>query len=343
MKYALKYSWAFGRRLTLRKLNNYRTLVYSFWLSNRKKEVIHRGNPASLGIEPTTACNLRCSHCVSGNRSFTRPTGKMNPELYQALIDQTYQDLIFLILYFQGEPYLNPQFLDMVSYAHAKGIFTMTSSNGHFLDSDRSRYTVESGLDSMIISLDGTTQETYEKYRKEGNIKTVIEGIRQLVFWKKKLKSLTPLINLQFIVFRHNEHEISTIKQLGKKLGVDKVSIKTAQLYDPEMNLDLIPSIEKYSRYRKDGDHIDIDNSLENKCWRLWQGAEVTHDGRILPCCFDKDAKYTMGIFNPADTTSFNKIWHESANYKNFRQQILNGRKNIEMCRNCTEGTKVWI
>jgi len=75
--------------------------------------------------------------------------------------DELAQNLLYLIFYFQGEPYINPKFLDMVKYAHDKGIYTITSTNGHFLNKANAKKTIESGLDRMIISVDGTTQETY--------------------------------------------------------------------------------------------------------------------------------------------------------------------------------------
>ena len=78
------------------------------------------------------------------------------------------EQLFYLTFYFQGEPYINPKFLEMVSYASKKKIFTSTSTNAHYLDSETARKTVESGLDKLIISIDGTSQDTYEAYRIGG-------------------------------------------------------------------------------------------------------------------------------------------------------------------------------
>lgn len=329
----------FLTHLTFRKAWNYCLLFLSFHFSRVLKRVIHLGNPASIGIEPTNFCNLRCPECPSGLRSFTRPSGMLDPALFQRFIDEVHPNLCYLLLYFQGEPYLNPQFLDLVKYAASKNIITTTSTNGHFLDDTRARETVESGLHRLIISLDGLTQETYQKYRIGGNLEKVLTGIQNVIAWKQKLKSKTPYILLQFIVFRTNEHEIDAVHDLGKKLNVDAVLIKTAQIYDYENGNALIPTQEKYSRYRKlPNGKYQIKNRLENQCWRLWQGMEVTWDGKILPCCFDKDAAYLMGNF-PQKTIQ--EIWRNE-NYLSFRRTILSGRKNIPMCQNCTEGTKVF-
>src|SRR5690606_32538720 len=128
-------------------------------------------------------------------------------------IDQLHRELIYLVFYFQGEPYLNPDFLDMVRYASGKGIYTATSTNAHYLNEANAKATVESGLDRLIISLDGTTQEVYEQYRRGGNLEKVLEGARNIVKWKKALNSKTPFILFQFLVVKPNEHQIADVKQ----------------------------------------------------------------------------------------------------------------------------------
>jgi MoaA/NifB/PqqE/SkfB family radical SAM enzyme len=130
----------------------------------------------------------------------------LEPSFFRRTIDEIHRDLIYLIFYFQGEPYLNPAFLDMVSYASAKGIYTATSTNAHYLTAENARRTVESGLDRLIISIDGTTQEVYQQYRVGGKLEKVIAGAREIVKWKREMKSKTPFIIFQFLVVRPNEH-----------------------------------------------------------------------------------------------------------------------------------------
>lgn len=327
------------QNLTPQKVRNLYELWASFYRSKQSGHSLHRGMPFKLGFEPTTHCNLRCPECPSGLRSFTRPTGMAQMDLFRKVVDELHPDLVYLLLYFQGEPYLNPDFLDMAAYATGKGIFTATSTNAHYLTDEKARLTVESGISEVIISLDGVTQEAYESYRVGGKLEKVLDGIQRLVSWRQKLRSLTPHIVIQFLVVRPNEAQIPEVLALGKKLGVDKVALKTAQIYDFEQGSELIPTQDRYSRYAKGPDGLyHIKNSLENQCWKLWQGAEITWDGKVLPCCFDKDAQYVMGDLH---TTSFRDIWH-SAPYDAFRNQLLGGRQQIEMCRNCSEGTKVF-
>ena len=97
----------------------------------------------TISLEPTTACNLRCPECPSGLRSFTRPTGRLQETIFKKVIDELHETLLYLIFYFQGEPYLNPAFLDFVEYATSRKIYTITSTNGHFLDDENARRTIE--------------------------------------------------------------------------------------------------------------------------------------------------------------------------------------------------------
>ena len=264
----------------------------------------------------------------------------MENSFFKQTIDDIHKDLIYLIFYFQGEPYLNPAFLQMVKYAHDKGIYTATSTNAHYLTDEKARETVESGLDRLIISIDGTTQEVYEQYRVGGRLEKVLEGARNIVKWKKALKSKTPFIFFQFLVVKPNEHQIEEVKELGKKIGVDQVRFKTAQVYDYRNDPNqLIPSNQKYSRYKKDAQgNMVAKNSLRNHCWKLWHANVITWDGLVVPCCFDKDATHQLGDLSKQ---SFKETWHNNR-YKQFRRELLLSRKNIDICANCSEGLSVW-
>jgi len=321
-------------KLNLRRVLNYALIQGSFQWSRLSGKAIHAGRPFTLSIEPTTSCNLRCPECPSGLRQFSRPTGMLTLEMFRKITDQLSNNLIYLILYFQGEPFLNTHFFDLVEYAATKKIYTATSTNAHFLNDYNAERTINSGLDRLIISLDGTNQETYEKYRVGGSFEKVVQGIATINNWKKKLKSRKPFVILQFIVLKTNEHQLDEIKKLAMKLGVDRLELKTAQVYNYEDGHEIIPENEAYARYKKDTQgHYIIDNKLLNRCKRMWQGCVITWDGLVVPCCFDKDATHRMGDLK---THTFNNIW-KSEVYKRFREKIFRDRKSIEICRNCTE------
>lgn len=297
--------------------------------------------PFSISIEPTTSCNLRCPECPSGLRSFSRPTGMLTEPTFKNIIDELSPTLSSLTFYFQGEPYLNPQFLKLASYAHARNIYTTTSTNAHYLTKEKAEETVRSGLDRLIISIDGTSQETYESYRVGGSLEKVLEGTRNMIEAKKRLKSAKPYVIFQFLVVKPNEHQISEVYELAKSYGVDEVKLKTAQIYDYENGSDLIPEQEKYSRYKKGvTGKYSIKSTLENSCWKMWHSAVVTWDGKVVPCCFDKDATHQLGSID--SETTFKNIWRGKV-YDQFRKSILKSRSEIEICKNCTEGTKVFM
>jgi radical SAM protein with 4Fe4S-binding SPASM domain len=336
----LNDSLNFLSKLSVRRLWNATKVYSSYQIGRILKKPIQWGYPISISFEPTTSCNLRCPECPSGLRAFTRPTGMLEKDFFRQTIDDIHKDILYLIFYFQGEPFLNREFLDMVKYAADKKIYTATSTNAHYLTDEVAKRTVESGLDRLIISIDGTTQDVYKQYRVGGNITKVIEGAKNIVKWKKELKSKTPFVFFQFLVVKHNEHQIEEIKQLAKEVGVDEVRFKTAQVYDYENDPNnLIPVNEKYSRYKKNklGNYI-AKNKLSNECWKLHHANVITWDGLVVPCCFDKDAAHRLGNLK---LQSFKEIWHND-NYKQFRKELMTSRKNIDICANCSEGVSVW-
>jgi len=340
MNFKIKEGLVIIKKITVRKGWNILLLLFSYFLSRMLKKSFIMGMPMAISVEPTTACNLRCPECPSGLRSFSRPTGNLSLEHFKPMIDSLYNTLCYLNLYFQGEPYLNKHFFEMISYAHQKGVFTATSTNAHFLDDWHARETVLAGLDKLIISLDGTDQQTYEKYRIGGNLEKVFEGVQAVKRWKKKLNKRNPLISLQFIVFKTNQHQVGEIQKIARKLEVDHLSLKTAQIYDYSHKASLIPENPAWRRYQLQPDGtIRIDNDLTNHCWRMWSSSVITWDGRIVPCCFDKDANHQMGQLGDL---SFQRIWLGDA-YQTFRKKILQSRNEIDICSNCSEGTKIQL
>lgn len=326
-------------KLTPRRAANAARVLAGYHRSRRTGRPDVWGLPISLSLEPTTACNLRCPECPSGLRSFTRPTGRLPDELARQVVDELHESLLYLIFYFQGEPYLHPRFLDLVRYAANRNLYTATSTNAHFLHDAAARQTVESGLDRLIVSVDGTTQEVYEQYRKGGKLEKVLAGTERVVAWKRRLRSRTPHVVFQFLVVRPNEHQIKEVHQLAKRLGVDEVALKTAQIYDYEQGSPLLPTDPHYARYRQRPDGTwEIKNQLLNHCWKMWHSCVVTWDGTVVPCCFDKDAHHPMGSLQEQ---SFRELWW-SEPYDRFRELLLRSRSEIDICRNCTEGTRVW-
>ncbi len=332
----LRDSLNFFKTLTPAKIWNLFLVAGGYFLSLLLKKPVVWAMPHTLSVEPVTRCNLSCPECPVGNNTLARLGGVMAGEMFFSILDQFRHTLLHLILYFQGEPFLDPGLFEKIRYARSRNIYVSTSTNGHFLDKENIDGIFSSGLDRLIISLDGVTPESYEKYRRGGDFTRVVQGIRDLVKRRDAEGYGRPFIILQFLMFRHNLHEREKMKDLAKDLGVDRLEFKTAQFYDLSLNNPLIPEDPAFSRYRKERERYVLKYELRNRCPRLWSTAVVTWDGRMVPCCFDKNAEYVMGDLTK---TSAREIW-SAAPYTRFRERILTRRREVEMCRNCTEGVR---
>jgi MoaA/NifB/PqqE/SkfB family radical SAM enzyme len=324
----------YWQQLSVAKFWNLCLLYGSFQISRFFGRPWMLGKPATLSIEPTTSCNLRCPECPSGLRSFTRPTGMIDATFFERIIQESYQHLHYLHIYFQGEPYLHPNFTQLIAIAHKYRVYTATSTNAHYLTQTNVDKTLDSGLNQLIVSVDGITQEIYEDYRIGGNLEKVETGIKRLIQSRNSRNQTYPHVILQFLVTGVNEHQIPALLDWSKSLGVDELQLKTTQIYNFEGGSPLIPSNLKYSRYIPMGNGTwKLKKKIENKCWRMWQGSVITWDGRVVPCCFDKDATH---VFGSLQEESLLAIWGNSS-YDTFRGQLLADRSQIDICNNCTE------
>lgn len=235
-------------------------------------------------------------------------------------------------LYFQGEPMLHPLFFSFVR--NSIKTHTVVSTNGHFLSDENSEKIVRSGLGKLIISLDGIDQNTYSAYRINGSVNTVLEGIRNVTEAKKRYNSSLK-IEIQLLVNRLNEHQIPQIRQLATSVKAS-LSLKSMQIIGKEDIGSWLPLKGRFRRYKiKNGEYV-IKSSLPDRCARLWFNPVITWDGKVIPCCFDKNAEHIMGDLNH---DSFREIW-DGPKYRIFRKSILTGRHLIEICRNCTSGLR---
>ncbi len=290
--------------------------------------------PLYLGIEPTTACQLGCPHCISGLKAFTRPTGRMDPALLEKLLHELHPHLWGVLFYFQGEPLLHPHIGHLIQLATRYKLFTSLSTNGLLLTEEKIYELILAGLTHLRISIDGMTQQSYAQYRQGGDLNQLLEGIERLLHLRNALRSPYPLVELQMIVFRHNVEEVPLFLAFARRVGVEAARLKTAQVLTPDQETIAAWIPPESSRYTHPPQH------LPNACWRLWRSTEITWDGRILPCCFDKQATHAFGQLGP--DTSFAELWHHKK-AQAFRKQVFANRASIDICTNCSEGVRVWL
>ncbi|MGC8866120.1 MAG: radical SAM/SPASM domain-containing protein [Bacteroidales bacterium] len=334
-RYALSYFFRLISKITPIRLFNLLKLRTSYYLTLITGKYIRWGYPWTASIEPSALCNLQCPECPIGSHMLTRPSNFISLEDYTRWIDQMHPHLFYLILYFQGEPLLHPQFPALVKIAHSRRIHTLTSTNAQVITPSLAQQLVEAGLDEIILSMDGTSEETYRQYRRGGTLKKALEGINNLVAARKQLGKTNPYLRLQFIVMRHNEHEMDEIKELGKRLGIDRVDLKSAQIYDPSDPHGILPLNQRYARYRKNKDGlIELKNPRQRGCHKMWEGTVITWDGQVLPCCYDKDAEHSFGRAH--GSVSVKDVLNR-ASAKEFHQKVMQSRKHYQMCTHCHE------
>ncbi|MBS09984.1 MAG: radical SAM protein [Gemmatimonadetes bacterium] len=326
------------RVATPRRVTNAAKVGLSYALSNVLKRDIRMGRPFMLMVEPTNHCNLKCPLCPSGNGEMTRPRGHMELEHFKKVFDDLADDLLLCLLWNQGEPFLNPNLTKMIRHAADRNVPTITSTNVHYIrTAAEAEDIIQSGLSELILCLDGVDPDTYVKYRVGGDFDRVVQGIELVAEAKRRLQASTPRIHLQFILMKQNEGQVDAARQMARDFGVDRLSLKTAQVYTEEDAQIFLPTDESKSRYDYAEDGVKTKGTIKNTCRHLWYSTVVNWDGAVSPCCFDKDVHYGLG-----DTSNghvFDEVW-EGERYTQFRNDILKDRSAVPICNNCSEGLK---
>ena len=319
--------WKAGLHRVIFRLANYYFTRHQMY--KQKDRVI--GYPSHLFIDITNICNLRCPLCPTGVGPPGRKKGIMPLETFKKVIDEMKRHLISIDLFNWGEPFLNKHVYDMIRHAHKHHIITSVSTNFNYFSGESAEDLISSGLDFLILSIDGASQETYEQYRVGGDFKKVINNIEILVERKRKLGSKHPFICWQFLVMRHNEHEVEIVEKMAEDLGVDDITIDYAYLpVDTRQNANRwlpknpahhrynVQELEKIWEAQENQQEQAPSNPARNQaatetvsrradCLWLWTQSTINWDGSISPCC---------AIFDPADDfgtlsgSRFRKAWN---------------------------------
>ena len=293
-----------------------------------------RTMPESLSVEPASICNLHCPECTIGGGRMARKGQLMSFQTFVNAFGPIAKWLVNCQFYWQGEPTLNPDLCRMIAVAHKRHVFTNLSTNGQTLSPELCADLVNSGLDKITVSVDGTTQDVYAKYRIGGSLKNVIDGIGNLVKARLQLGKGNPLIEVQFIVFAHNEHQMPDIKRLARLWNADSVTFKTAQIENLDKAGQMLPSNPKYSRYRQNADgRYFMPKKYPVRCLRVRSTMLASSSGDVAICCYDKNCSYTFGNVN---TDSAVSIW-KSQQADTVRRQVLGSGTLADICLNCGE------
>jgi len=291
------------------KVTNRAKLLFDF-LAKREKT---RGLPLETGIEVINICNLRCLMCPYEEmvEKKTRPRGKMSFSLFKKIIDEIAPFAELVYLHGLGEPFLHPQIFDFIKYAKSKGIRTGISTNAMLLDKAKSQKLLDSGIDYVVLAMDGATKKTYEKVRKGGNFEQVEKNIKQFLELKKKRKK-KPFTVIQFIALKENEKEVDLFLRKWQGKGANVVRIK--------------PKIALKDRDKKGKPQTTP------YCFHIFRHLYVYWDGAVIACCEDVHARYPLGNVK---NTSLKKLWNSQKMLNLRKINFQNKRPQINICKTC--------
>ena len=294
-----------------------------------------RTYPVEIIVDPINVCHLKCPLCPTGQRVNSRPFGSMSFENFQRIIEELGRWLYKIRFYNWGEPLMHRDIYKMIAFAANKNISTELSTHLNLLSLSDAQTLVESGLELLIISLDGADDKTYSHYRIGGDFNKVINNIKSILREKERLGRKYPLIEIQFLVMRHNESQIEKIEALAKELGVDRLRIGPVTVnIKNEEDWQWLPSSERMSRYSY-SEKKDKIYSRRRKCEWLWRSTVINWDGTVSPCCVYEGGKADFGSLNGK---RFFEIWNNER-YRYSREVFTKkskGNNRLEIiCSHC--------
>ncbi|NUO09145.1 MAG: SPASM domain-containing protein [Candidatus Brocadia sp.] len=332
---------------TMKKINK----VF-FLLISKKKTLKQKGNlalayiqfiarssyllsyPVKMRLDPSNYCNIHCELCPTGTKAEGRTQGFMSFSTFKKIVDECGAYLWEIGLFNWGEPLLNKEIFKMVKYAKGRKIDVNISTNLNYFNDDICVKLIESGLNKLIISLHGASQESVTRYQKGCNFQSVIKNMEKIVSMRERLESKTPFIQWRFLVNRYNENEIEKAMELSKNLKVDKLELgqfrcdmgKEILLTKEEQHKNVehwLPKNKKISRHvypKVEGKEV------KNICKLMWFESNIHPNGSISPCCAVWDEQFDFGNIN---VSSFRKIWN-GEKYKNARMISSRNRVAVE-------------
>ena len=286
------------RRWRLKKLDKFHQLKLLYFIRQKysfsrlvnfitykreahKKAVVNY-LPPSVQIESSTGCALQCPGCLIGTQNATGHPGKIqftSLSLFKKEIDLIFKKCLQIYFHMHAEPLLNEDFFEASKYASSKGLWTGIHTNLYPNIDELPEKILDAGLCNLVISIDGATQETYEKYRIGGDVEMVFRKMQRIANLKKDRKSKYPWITAKFLVFEHNWHEIKLFKEKAIQHGADEVLFITGFAN---------------GTYKSGRPCTEYEFNLDTLCWKpfilpgkcpfIWEDLRIDTDGGLLPC-----------------------------------------------------------
>lgn len=321
--------------------------------------------PGYVQIEPVGQCNLRCRMCPILFRKDGPPYGPpafMDFDAFTRLVDQ-FEGLEELHLQGLGEPMMHPRFFDMVRYGAARGVRVTTNTNLTLLNERRARLAVESGLDTMHISIDGATRETYERIRVRAHWEKLLANLEGLL--KARAEAVKPKLHLVMVLMKSNLEELRSIVRLAAEWHFEEVFVQHlchdfSESTLPAEYLPMRQFVDSESVLSEDPNRVESvfaesraiaaeyslrlrlpplnkkeyppDTPGRQRCDWPWRGAYISYQGYAMPCCMVSTPDRIH--FGNMSESGVDRIWNSEA-YSEFRSRLDSGPPP-EICAACS-------
>ncbi len=308
--------------ITGKKLQN----IINAFVEMKLKKTICTSNPFIYRVDPCTLCNLRCTSCNT-YKIKTNEKRVMDFVNFREITEKIKKSAIRISLYDMGEPLLNKDIYKMIKYATDNNISTLISTNFNSFSKNDLTSLFDSGLTVLEPCLDGFTQETYETYRRGGDVERVKNGIKMVIQKKKEMKAKWPFVNVQVITFNHVIKELKKIRVFLKSCDVDKITYRKENLgFDSPLTFATDKIVPKRS-----------------PCFWLYVGMAVRPDGSVCPCDGRGINRFKYGNILKQ---SLSEIWNNK--YYQFSRALFQKGPDLEYdeemeavpCLRCNEFRK---
>ena len=291
----LRHLQSLGRHATPRKVRN----LIQVELEYRRRATRLHGRPYKIIIDTCNVCNMGCPMCPNGMKELRRPRRMMTLETFGKVIDEIRPWAIEVSLHNWGEPLLNPDIYKMIAAARDADIGTTMSSTLSTASREDMDRIIRSGLEYLVVSMNGTNPETYNAYIPGGDFNKVTDNLRTLIRRRRELGSRTPFIEWQFLVLRPNEREMPEAARMAWEFGVDQLRFASAGLpmghfHNHALAAAWMPLNRKYWRFNTQK-LVNQPYLLDQHCFYLYRSITVNPDGKVSPCCAVYDEKFDFG------------------------------------------------
>ena len=283
-----------------------------------------RIRPERIQLEASSICQLRCVSCPT-HSGVHRPAvgnGFLKLSSFQRLLREN-PGLRTIELANYGEILLNPDLLGILECAHERGV-ALTAEGGvnfNMVSDEVLEGLVRYQLRSISCSIDGASDETYRLYRRNGSFSTVMENVRKLNAIKSRYESEFPRLSWQYVVFGHNEHEISRARELARVLNMNfRLKLSWDPEFSPVTDQELLRREFGAANREEYQQRFGVHYAMKT-CYALWNHPQINWDGRVLGCCFNYWGDFGANAFDDGLETSVN-----SAEMRYARQMLL-GKK----------------